>query len=61
MNDEQKLRLRVASEQMAALQADLDRRAWSWKELAEHAVEAADTLIAEIERTSKAAPEPEGK
>lgn len=61
MNDEQKLLLRVASEQMAALQVDLDRRAWSWKELAEYAVEAADALIAEIERTAKAAPMPEGE
>ena len=63
MNAEQKLRLKVASEQMAALQADPDRRAWSWNELAASAVEAANALIAEVKRTAKAdpAPMPEGE
>ena len=56
MNDEQKLRLRVASEQMAAMQANPDRHDWSWKGLPECAVEAADALIAAIERTAQ--PEP---
>lgn len=60
MNDKQKLRLRVASEQMAAMQANPDRHDWSWKGLPECAVEAADALIAAIERTAKAADMPEG-
>ena len=61
MNDEQKLRLRVASEQMAAmildptLHPDVTR-----EELAVEAVKNADALIAEHERTAKAAPMPEG-
>ena len=57
------LRLKIASEQMAAIQADIDRRAWTWRSLAEYAVEAADALIAEVERTAKAdpAPMPEGE
>ena len=61
MNDEQTLRLKIASEQMAALQAHPARRDWSWKGLAASAAEAADALIAEIERTAKAAPMPEGE
>ena len=61
MNDEQKLRLRVASEQMAAMQAGIDRSAWTWRSLAEYAVEAADALIAEVERTAKAVSMPEGE
>ena len=61
MNDEQTLRLKIASEQMAALQADWDRRAWTWRSLAEYAVEAPDALIAEVERTAKAVSMPEGE
>ena len=61
MNDEQKLRLRVASEQMAAmildptLHPDVTR-----EELAVEAVKNADALIAEVKRTANAAPMPEG-
>ena len=61
MNDEQKLRLKVASEQMAALLLDPEAREWLIWKTAAYAVKAADALIAEIERTAKAAPMPEGE
>ncbi len=52
MNDEQKLRLRVASERMAAIIADRVCAALDFDKIAASAVDAADDLIAEIERTA---------
>ena len=73
MNDEQKLRLRVASEQMAAMTVEsiptdalstcvviCRKHEYRGDRLEDHmafaAVKMADALIAEIERTAKAAP-----
>ncbi len=61
MNDEQKLRLRVASEQMAAMIASHTYDHWGMGAIMREAVNRADDLIAEIERTAKAAPTPEGE
>ena len=56
MNDEQKLRLRVASEQMAALLISRKVKLCPFDAYAQDAVAIADTLIAEVERTAKGPP-----
>ncbi len=54
MNDEQKLRLRVASEQMAAIIADRVCATLDFDKIAASAVDAADDLIAEMALASSA-------
>lgn len=54
MNDEQKLRLRVASEQMAAIIADRVCTTLDFDKIAASAVDAADDLIAEMALASSA-------
>ena len=51
MNEHQKLRLKIASEQMAALLSIQETWEFCSDVLALHAVRNADALIAEIERT----------